>query len=118
MLGKVEGVEGGVLAREMMVGYFVDKNPNSPKVSFFLFRTKRSGRSNDGWKALDLRADFARCSFFWRGTFQRCEIPLGRLWVYSRSFYVDLPMRSMLAELSQHASKFIRGSLRFETPLL
>lgn len=33
VLGKVLGVEGGVLAREMMIGYFVEKNPNSPKVS-------------------------------------------------------------------------------------
>ena len=33
LLGKVTGAEGAVLARELMTGYFVEKNANSPKVS-------------------------------------------------------------------------------------
>ncbi|KAL7412645.1 chalcone-flavanone isomerase-domain-containing protein [Mrakia frigida] len=51
VLGKVEGLEGGVLAREMMVGYFVEKNPNSPKVSFFLVSNEEEWeveRTTDG----------------------------------------------------------------------
>ena len=47
VLGKVEGVDGGILAREMMIGYFVDKNPNSPKVSLWK-RDRKGGGVKEG----------------------------------------------------------------------
>lgn len=61
LLGKVESKEGGVLARELMTGYFVDKNANSPKVSPSPCERREEQRRSGGDKPLTSLRGLGRC---------------------------------------------------------